>query len=371
MCNLPEAPPGVLGCGARLMIITDRLPRRLSDMGEKRIIREILRPLLNPASDINSIGDDCAVIPVCPGKAVCVSTDRVPADLVSFRLGIIDYRGLGNYLAVLNLSDLAAMGATPSGLLLNLGLPPECLTADFTALVEGAREACTAVGCSVLGGDLSSASELSISATSLGLVESSGVLRRSGARPGDVVYCSDTMGLAATAFAYLLEAAPKGFVLPPQDEELLKDCFRRPRPRFDVGAALRGSGRRATAMDNTDGAAQTFSEIAEAGDVGVVLQREQLPIAEVSWKVAAFLNMDVVDLVLGPGADFQLLGTIEPAGMAMDSLRALIEPVGVAISEPGLFLEADGSRTGLNVRGWNYYSAIETAHSQSHHPGDE
>src|SRR5262249_49684969 len=97
--------------------------KTIADVGEKELIRSTIKPLLNPTDDHNSIGDDCAAIPIRAGSLACISTDRVPADLISFRLGIISHRGLGNYLAILNLSDIAAMGAEPVGLLLNLALP--------------------------------------------------------------------------------------------------------------------------------------------------------------------------------------------------------------------------------------------------------
>src|ERR1700722_5939484 len=126
----------------------------ISELGEKQLIRSIIKPLLNPDDDPNSIGDDCATIPALPGSLVCASTDRVPADLISFRIGIIDYRGLGNYLAVLNLSDLAAMGARPAGILLNLGLPATTPVGDLVAFLEGARSACADCDSRILGGDL-------------------------------------------------------------------------------------------------------------------------------------------------------------------------------------------------------------------------
>jgi thiamine-monophosphate kinase len=340
----------------------------LRDIGEKAIVRDLIKPLLNPEGSENSVGDDCAVIPIGGDLAFCASTDRVPSDLVSFRLGILDYEGLGRYLAVLNLSDLAAMGATASGLLLNLGLPPTLLTSEFISLLRGAREACAKVGCAVVGGDLSSASELSISATSLGVVELQKVLRRAGAQPGDCAYCSDVVGLTATAFAYFLQAEPAGYRLSAAEEAILKDCFRAPRPRFDVGHALAACGYRVTAMDNTDGVAQSLSEIAEAGRVGIILSAEVLPIHDISRRVADHLNIDVIDLVLGPGADFQLIGTCDPAAIQNEAVKSLIRPIGYALAEPGFWLEtSEGGRTAFAVRGWDYYAEVERSHTSRTH----
>jgi thiamine-monophosphate kinase len=333
----------------------DTLPSLLSSIGEKEIIRTIIKPLLNPNDDPNSIGDDCAVIEVGAGNVVCISTDRVPADLISFRLGIIKYRGLGYYLVVLNLSDLAAMGAKPLGILLNLGLPSDMQTSELLDLLKGAKDACDNYGCSIIGGDLSNASELSISATSLGINKADSVLRRRGARKGDAVYCSDYIGLTATAFSYFLKAKKRGLQLSETDETLLMNQFRNPKARFDLSHELIKSRQRATAMDNTDGVGQTLLELAEINKMAIRIDSHRLPIHEISHKVAAFLQMSPIDLVLEPGADFQLIGTINPAALSNGSLPTVIK-IGEAIGGQGLFVCDDsGNMRALEVVGWNYF----------------
>src|SRR2546423_2326280 len=99
--------------------------QNISDIGEKRLISEFLHPLYNRADQIEGVGDDCAMLESGDGRFWLFSTDRVPADLISFKLGILDYYGLGKYLARLNISDIAACGGTPRALLLNLGLPED------------------------------------------------------------------------------------------------------------------------------------------------------------------------------------------------------------------------------------------------------
>ena len=325
----------------------------VSELGEKELIRSIIKPLLNPTDDPNSIGDDCAAIPVDPGSLVCVSTDRVPADLISFRLGIIQYRGLGYYLAVLNLSDLAAMGARPAGLLLNLGLPPDTRIEDLVEFLEGAKNACAEHGCRVLGGDLSNSAELSMSATSIGTASEKKLLRRRGAKVGDLVFCADPIGLSATAFAYFLQAKPKGFQLTEAEEQRLKDQFQKPRPRFDVSAALVELGQ-ATAMDNTDGVGQTLSELAEINHVGIRVETALLPLHELSRKIAESLKTDVSELVLGAGADFQLIGTVAPH-VRRDALPQDVKFIGEVVAGEGVLISRDHGTVRLEVKGWNYF----------------
>ena len=96
--------------------------KTIGEIGEKRLITEFIRPFFNETNAPEGVGDDCAMV-ATDGATVLLSTDRVPADLISFRLGILDFEGLGRYLAVLNISDIAACGGTPKALLLNFGLP--------------------------------------------------------------------------------------------------------------------------------------------------------------------------------------------------------------------------------------------------------
>ncbi|HEV2486290.1 MAG TPA: AIR synthase related protein [Terracidiphilus sp.] len=139
----------------------------LSDVGEKALIRDFIKPFFNGPDDPSGVGDDCAMVSL-GDEVVLLSTDRVPSDLTAFRLGILDYSGLGDYLARLNLSDIAACGGKAVGLLLNLGLPPDIKYDDVIALCRGFGSRAEAHGATVLGGDITSASELSISATSIG-----------------------------------------------------------------------------------------------------------------------------------------------------------------------------------------------------------
>src|SRR5262249_33099260 len=97
----------------------------ISELGEKRLIAEVLRPLFNPEDDPRGVGDDCAVITHDAGTVVLVSTDRVPADLIALRTGVIDFRGFGAHVAAINASDIAACGGRLTGFLLNCGLPAD------------------------------------------------------------------------------------------------------------------------------------------------------------------------------------------------------------------------------------------------------
>jgi thiamine-monophosphate kinase len=332
-------------------------PVRLSDIGEKRLISDYIKPLFNPSGSAEGVGDDCALVPVCKDLCVCVSTDRVPADLMSFKLGLIGFRELGQYLAVLNISDIAAAGGTPTALLLNLAFPPHFEVAHFEEILLGAKQACERYNVRVLGGDLSDALEMNLVATVLGVVHPQQALFRTGARPGDKVFCSDNLGIAATAFAhYRSNGETPRMTLHFEEEAILTAPFRNPVARIALGRQLATSGNCRAAMDVTDGVSQTFSEIAAASGVGIILDTDCLPIHPLSRRIASHYCLDVMALILGPAADFQLVGVIDPEYGGSGHLPAELHIIGDVVSGSGVHLRtADGQVRTLVPQGWNYY----------------
>jgi len=329
------------------------MSKTIGDVGEKDLIRHFIRPLLNPDTAPDLPGDDCGYAWLSPDVAALISTDRVPWDLISFELGLIDVWGLGYYLAVLNISDVAAMGGIPRGLVLNLGLPSEFPVTDLIALLRGSAAACAEYGFQILGGDLSDSPAPSISATVLGVSPGGAMLHRAGASEGHRPYCTGPVGLTPTAFAYFRQAKPRGLRLPDHYETLLISQFTEPRARVQLGRELVQYSSLVTCMDNTDGIAQSLAEISEMGTVGFILDRAAVPIHDVTHVVASFLGVDALALALRPGADFQLVGSffgeVPPHG-------ALI-PIGTAGGQAGtLYLKDEkGLVSTLPVEGWNYF----------------
>jgi thiamine-monophosphate kinase len=331
----------------------------IAEVGEKRLIAEILRPLLNPDGNPDSVGDDCAIIGVSDQQAICVSTDRVPADLVAYQTGLIDLQQLGYYLAVLNISDLAAAGATPKGLLLNLGLPSDFSLSNFRALVGGVAEAATQYLCPIVGGDLSDAVEMNLVATSIGLLTGSERLYRSGAEPGDVVFCCNTVGITPSAFTHYLERN-KRMVVSPLEEDVLCRHFRQPKAQIALGSLLRQSGACSAVMDNTDGLGQSLLELTEASGVAIDLDGASLPIDQISHNVAQAYGTDLFDMVLGPGADFQLIGTARTGSPGFERVRSQIHVIGTVRAGNGVWIKRPGAEAErLVVQGWNYYKRLQ------------
>jgi len=324
----------------------------IGDFGEKRLLKEVILPLVNPNLDPYLAGDDCGIVDVPDGHYLCASTDRVPWDLTAYRLKIISERELGYYLAVLNLSDIAATGASPVGLLLNFALPPSFSVRQLVDIMSGVLAASTKYGVSVLGGDLSDAAEPSLSATSIGIGRRGMHLGRAGAQEGDFIYISGLCGLAATAFRYFLEAKPRGLSLATERENLLKLAFTNPVPQIGLGQAIAASGNRATAMDNTDGLSQSLSELADASFKHYVIHQDLLPIHPVTAEVAEYLSEDPFELALGPGADFNLVGTIDSEAPLE---RLTLNRIGQVEAGSGISILTNGVTRSIQPRGWNYF----------------
>lgn len=329
---------------------------RLSDIGEKALIRGYIKPFFNSADDPAGVGDDCAMV-ACGDEVVLLSTDRVPSDLTAFKLGILDYVGLGDYLARLNLSDIAACGGRAVGLLLNLGLPNDIAYDDVRALCRGFGGCADRHGATVLGGDITSASELSISATSIGKAPVGRVLSRRGSMPGDSIFISRPLGVTPAAFhAFVgkLEAR-----LSADSLALLRRQFTDMEPMLLLGQALGASGLCGACMDNTDGIGQTLSELSDASRCAYILNGPSLQVPSVVEEVSRVVGVNPLEVVFNGGADFSLVGTVRgdwSSDRATARFRQPMEIIGHVEAGQGVWFD-DGQRKPLTFRGWNYFFA--------------
>lgn len=260
-------------------------------------------------------GDDGAVVTPPADSELVLSTDTLvsgrhfPETLPPELLG---WRSLA-----VNLSDLAAMGAQPAGFL--VALVADELTTDWCRqFSSGLRAAAGASGARLVGGNLASG-PLSVSVTATGWVPHGGALLRSGARPGDLICVSGTIGAGGQALAAVLAATQS---LPALTLDSVPDGWRPyllPRARWLLGLALRG---RATAtIDVSDGLLADLAHVCEASGVGATLWQSALPVPE---------GMDLATAA-SSGDDYELLFTLPPEA----DLQALATAGGVRVAEIG------------------------------------
>lgn len=329
----------------------------IAEIGEKEVIERYLRPLFNPDDDLNSIGDDCAALEFPHGSLALFSTDRVPADLISFRAGVLDYFGVGRYLAVLNISDIAACGGLPQALLLNFGLPSDLPISVLLAVCDGVMSILDPLGVKVMGGDMTFSAELSISATAFGYVEKDRILRRSGARPGDSIFVSREMGMTPVALHYCLN--PRAFEeYEPTEITALRNQFTAVTPMIELGRRLAVSGRCSSAMDNTDGLSQSLSELSRESESAFVVDRGLFDLSLTVQKFARQIASDPITVAFGPGADFSLVGTLAgdwSTGSATTQFGHDIRIIGHIVDGSGVLLKSGDGIVPFEVPGWNYF----------------
>jgi thiamine-monophosphate kinase len=252
---------------------------RLSELGEAGLLEELERLGLASGLDREGAWDG--------ERAV---TQDILVEGVHFRLDWTSWRDLGYKAAAVNLSDLAAMGATPEGVLVSLALPPETEVADVLELYKGLNE----TGVPVAGGDSSSAPAVYVGVTAFG--RSRRVPGRAGARPGDVVVVTGPLGGAAAGL-YALQQGLHGF-----DE--LVGRHRRPPLRLEEGRRLAAVAH--ALVDLSDGILADAARIAGRSGCRIVIEVERLPLAPRIDEVA-----DLPFWTLGE--DYELLGVLSPA----------------------------------------------------------
>jgi thiamine-monophosphate kinase len=287
------------------------LSATIATLSERALVERIRACASTRAPHITiGIGDDAAVIEPERGSAEVVTTDTL-VEHVHFRRDWTCASAIGHKALAVNLSDLAAMGATPRASLLSLVMPADFPLEDFDALVEGFARLAGASGAVLIGGNLTrSPGPLIVDATAIGHVRRRRVLRRDAARAGDDLYVTGTPGSAAVGLAMLRAGVPRDGLDAALDACLLR--YERPDARWRAASIVARSGASIAAMDLSDGLADAARQMAEASRVGVVIDRSLLPISTGVTTWASRNERPAPDIVLAGGEDYELAFAVRP-----------------------------------------------------------
>ncbi len=317
-------------------------------------IDQCLRPLAKNTPEAFDLLDDAAAVPQRPGFDLIVSTDAI-VEGVHFRPDDAPDLVARKLLRV-NLSDLAAKGAEPYAYLLSIAWPARFGWPERRAFAEGLRADQAAFGLKLLGGDTAATpGPLTASVTILGWTPSGAMVRRSGARAGDVVLVSGTIGDGWLG----LMAGEHSLDLPEEDVAWLADRYRLPRPRTALAEALRTHAR--AAADVSDGLIADAGHIGRASGLGLELDLDRLPLSAPArtW-LAAQPDQAAGRLALaGGGDDYEIVCTAAPdqTDILKAASRALGAPftaIGRVVAGEGVKVLATGREQVVTRAGWRH-----------------
>ena len=294
----------------------------ISDCSERELVARIQRHL-PPAPDwlLVGIGDDAAVVEPERNRVEVLSVDAL-VEGIHFDRGFVPPDAIGHRALAVNLSDLAAMGASPRLALLSMVLPPALPLADFDAMAAGFAALAARHRVHIAGGNLTrSPGPLMIDVTVMGTVKRRQALTRAGARPGDELYVSGAIGGAAAGLRTLQAASARhaaGASLfstadwPVLTADVGVQRYLRPEPRVRLGMLLSRTRAASACIDLSDGLADGVHRIAEASHVGVTLDADALPIDARARACFETRGLDAVTEAIAAGDDYELLLAVRP-----------------------------------------------------------
>ena len=315
---------------------------KLRDVGEfaliDRIERAVRRAGIGRSGVVLGIGDDAALLRLRAGEDLAVSTDAVVED-VHFRFANESARSIGRRALAAALSDLAAMGARPLGVVAALAAPPSLSLARAEGITRGLVEGARRWNTPLIGGNLARAKQTMLTLTVLGAVRRGRALTRSGARPGDRIFVTGTFGGTALAVARAARGAR------------LRAA---PEPRLAAGLALartRGAG---ACIDVSDGLVADLGHLLRASRVGARIDPARVPRPPGFAAACARLGVDPERLALAGGEDYELLFTLRPEG---PGAAALQRKLGVPVAEIGVVTRGRGLRppTSRSLPGFRHF----------------
>jgi thiamine-monophosphate kinase len=321
----------------------------VSTAGERELIERITRRLgraLPPFVRLG-IGDDAAVIRPERGAEDVLTTDSL-IEGVHFRREWTSAAAIGHKALAVNLSDIAAMGATPRACLLSLAAPSDFPLADFDELIDGFASLATAAACPLIGGNLTrSPGPLVVDVTAVGTVRPRRLLRRRGAAPGHRLYVTGEVGSAAAGLEILRAGKSRADLTGPEAQ-----CVARhdtPVPRLRFAAIVAKTAAASACIDLSDGLADAARRLAEAAEAGVTLAASALPLNPAARSCFEQQGLEPAMAAILGGEDYELAFAVAPRqerrfrAAARRCSDLAVTHVGTFVTERGTWLDI-GSR---------------------------
>lgn len=336
----------------------------ISQLGEFGLIKRITEKfsLKNSSSEI-SIGDDAALIDPA-GKKVVVTTDML-AEGVHFNLGYVPLKHLGYKAVVVNVSDIAAMNATPTQILVSVAVSNRFPVEAVEEIYAGIGLACEKYGVDLIGGDTTSSNAgLVMSITAIGLEDSDKIVRRSGAKPNDLLVVTGDLGGAYMGLQILEREHAVYLSNPDMQPEMegfdyILERQLKPEARTDIKKILEELDVLPTSMmDISDGLASEILHLSDQSKVGFRLYEEKIPMDTLTITTADDLNLNAVMAALSGGEDYELLFTVAPEDFEKIKNHPDFTIIGHAVEEDQgnyMVLRGSGELSQITAQGWDAF----------------
>ena len=324
----------------------------LGAVGERKII-ELVTGQLEKMPDMPiPFGDDVSAWDIGKGTLAVLKTDMLVSK-TDVPPGM-NLRQTARKAVVMNISDFAAKGVRPLALLVSLGLPSSLGEQDIVEIGKGLNAGAREYGAYVIGGDTGEASDIIISLSLFGLAKKHRIMLRSGAKPGNIVAVTGFFGKTSAGLKILVGNLDS----PKETRRTLIESVLMPRARLKEGLALSQSKAVTAAIDSSDGLAWSLHEIARASNVGFLIS--EIPVASEARRFAESNKLDVTDLVLHGGEEYELILTLKPklwaeAERAVEEVGGRLLPIGKVTVDRRVLLEVDGKQSVIEPRGYEHF----------------
>ncbi|MEO6068925.1 MAG: thiamine-phosphate kinase [Chitinophagaceae bacterium] len=335
----------------------------IATLGEFGLIEQLTKNFeVQNASTIITVGDDAAVIDHF-GKQTVITNDLL-VEGVHFDLMYTPLKHLGYKSVVVNVSDLYAMNANPTQILLGLAFSNRFSVEALEEFYEGVHAACEEYGVDLVGGDTTTSQKgFIISCTAIGEVAPDKYVKRSGAKKGDLLCVTGDLGAAYVGLT-LLEREKKIYLESPQvqpdfeDEKYVIGRFLKPEARKDVIEAFHAKELMPTSMiDISDGLSSEILHLCQQSEVGCVLYEDKIPIGQDTKGAAFKFNFDPTACALSGGEDYELLFTIRQEDYEMIKLIPDVTVIGymTEAGEGAHIITKGGTKHAITAQGWNAF----------------
>jgi len=293
---------------------------------------------------LKAIGDDCSVVPKDALSDQLFTVDLL-IENIDFRLNWTTAAMLGHKALAVSLSDIAAMGGTPTYALLSLGVPDSLWKTSFLdEFYEGWHALADEYGVKLIGGDISKANELVIDSFVVGEAPKGKALLRSGANPGDLIFVTGELGGASLGLLLLENGTRPGH----KTDDILQNALRRqlkPEPKVAIGKLLLEQKLATSTIDISDGISSDLAHICDASGVGAVIDASKLPIAKGA----------TLEMALDGGEDFELLFTVSPERRSEAEQLGCIEIGNITDKSEWIQLLVEGGSKILEPQGFKHF----------------